>query len=434
MLALALMVGLASAPYAGDTVYEDGRDLRSLTLKKLVNRDLDAQLDAWRLGDFDFFRAAFNGLVSTQAPLDGGGMTPYHGFFVADLFLEVEPIEGVTANLNLTMFNRTASGGFRILTDVRPGFAFTVHTPLFELDEAPLFVDFVGPDLDLVTIGQGLMMENIPLEGFITGFRYRDWALRGIFGGRAFWPEDDYLHIALDALDGALGVGFTQWWSGSEDYEVTSFPEARYLSAHGRWSPWLPLTLSAELATRVTSFAPAALARVDYSAELEGVRIHLGYQFRYYAEGFGPRDTLVAPSVVGVLPTHESTYATNAFLFLWASPEMEQWTHAVMAEARYRVERWEFFTELEGWVRVARRNLPDDPVLTAPDGRQVPGEGWSGFYSAGLRFYPVNDLPHFVTLFASNKHVFAPHQGLYDTTAGRFLDRPTLLLEGEVRL
>ncbi|MEL6185446.1 MAG: hypothetical protein AAFU79_12555, partial [Myxococcota bacterium] len=212
LLALMLTAGAPPLdfPALDSPVHGDGRNHRNLLRKRLVNRDLAAQLEPWRLGDeLPPFTAAVDAILGTQLPLEGSSPTPFHGFFVADVFLELEVLEGVALNLNLTTLNVTASGGFRVLSDILPGFAVSIHVPWSLFGEEPIYVDFVGPDLDLVTVGQGALLQDVFLEGFMAGLRWRDWELHAIFGGRVFWETDDYLYLGFEWNRRTLGVGYT---------------------------------------------------------------------------------------------------------------------------------------------------------------------------------------------------------------------------------
>lgn len=435
---------LTTALIGAGSVHHDGRDHRNLLTKRLVNRDLAAQLAPWRLGDeFAPFAIAADIQIGTQYPLVAAGPTPFHGFFVSDVFLEVAIFDGLAVNLNLTMLNVTASGGFRVLSDVLPGLAVSLHLPTFELAGETVFVDFVGPDLDIVTLGEGALVQDIFLEGFMAGLRRGSTELHVTFGGRVFWPQDDLLHFALDFFDRRLGLTYTRWFVEYPDGEIegTSFfsgeiPDANFFSVHGRIEPVPGLVGAAEYVLRAggPSLASSILARLDATHRSAKWALHAGYQFRWYEGGFGPWDELQTPSTLVGLPVVENTYATQSFPFLWATSAFEQWTHALVAEAQYRWDDMEGYVELEGWVRAAKaRNLARPLLVRSPDGRRLPGLDVGGFYTAGLRWRPLDGLPHFLSLFVSNKSVFA-YGSLNYAVPTRFVDQPGLFIEGELRL
>lgn len=411
----------------------------------MVNRDLAAQLEPWRLGDeLPPFTAAVDAILGTQLPLEGSSPTPFHGFFVADVFLELEVLEGVALNLNLTTLNVTASGGFRVLSDILPGFAVSIHVPWSLFGEEPIYVDFVGPDLDLVTVGQGALLQDVFLEGFMAGLRWRDWELHAIFGGRVFWETDDYLYLGFEWNRRTLGVGYTRWFSGfggalgpDDPTLVIPLLDAHYLSVHGCWPVGGGLNLGLEWVGRVggpETLHHGILARADWTLGDMQSGVHGGYQFRFFQQGFGPLDSVGSASALAAYPVLENTYATQAFEFLGTTAAYDQWSHAVMVEGRYRLGPWEGFLEFKGWVRAARAPDPDNAVLVrAPDGRVLPGWEPGLFYSVGAAWYIAAGLPHFVSVFVSNKSV-SSFGNVRTPVPNRFIDQAGLFIEGEVCL
>lgn len=436
MLALVTLLVLG----AGPEVYSDSRDDRNLLPQKIINRNLATQLDQFRLGgDLGIFTAAADVQIGTQAPLDGAAPTPFHGFFFTDMFLAVKVIEGIEVNLNVLLLNTTASGGFRILADVLPGLAAHLYVDIAQLDGAPVRFDFVTPDLDLVTLGEGLLLETTPLEGFMGGFRWKGLELRTVFGGRVFWQQDDLLNFSFTALNGRVGLSYTQWWSGFRDEEIDQLPGAngRYVAAFGRWSPFEGATLAAEYNARLGGVKPvshAALVRADLLHRVQAFSVHLGYQFRYYQTGFGPINELTTPTTIPSTPGREDYYATNSFEYLWASPFYDQLSHTAMLEARYHVGPLEFFGELEWWLRYAYDRTADPGRrITTIENDPLPGLVTQIYYRTGARLYPFSELPHRVVLFLSNKSVFS--FGRVTTPVPvRFFDRPILFIEAEVKL
>ncbi len=437
MLALLAALALAAPP----DVYNDDRDHRTLLPQKLINRNLSTQLDSFRLGaDLGIFSAAADLQIGTQAPIDGGSPTPFHGFFFTDMFLAVQVFEGIEVNLNVLLLNTTASGGFRILADVLPGLAAHLFLDIATIDGDPLRFDFVTPDLDLVTLGEGLLLETTPLEGFMGGLSWRGFELQTIFGGRVFWQQDDLLHFNLTALDGHVGVSYTQWWTGFADTgEPSVEPNAngRYLAAFGRWSPLPGITLAAEYNARLggeRAASQAALLRGDLLKRYKDFSVHLGYQVRYYQTGFGPLETLTAPSTIPSTPGREDYYATNSFEYLWASPFYDQLSHTAMLEGRYRVGLVEFFGELEWWLRYVYDQQPGPPrVVSGLNQELLPGLATQMYYRVGARLYPFEQLPHRIVAFASNKSIFSFGR-VTQPVPFRFIDRPILFIEAEVKL
>ena len=436
MLALLASLTLATP----SPVYADGRDDRTLLPQKLINRDLPAQLAEPRLGlGLGPFTAAADVQIGTQLPLDGHAPTPFHGFFVADAYLAFRLFDGLDVNLNVLMLNTTASGGFRVMSDVLPGLDAHLSLELGAIDGDPVRFDFVTPDLDVVTLGEGLLVETIPLEGFLGGLTFRGWELQVLFGGRVFWQSDDLLYFSLTALDGQVGASFTRWFSGfatEEDRALQPLADGSYGALFGRWSPWPGLTFAGELGARVAgpkAISTAALGRADLTRHIEDLSVHLGYQLRWYQTGYGPVDALTTPSTLPSVPAREDYYFTNSFEYLWLSPFFDQWSHTVMAEAQYRFAQVELFGELEWWLRFAADTTAEHPrLVTTPQGN-LPGRTPQTFYRLGARIYPFKWLPHRFAAFISNKSVFS-YWNATDATPQRFIDRPIVFFEAEVWL
>lgn len=438
---LAALASLASLTLAAPSpVYADGRDDRTLLPQKLVNRNLPAQVALPRLGvGLGRFTAAADVQIGTQVPLDGEGPTPFHGFFVSDAYLSFRILEGLDVNLNVLMLNTTASGGFRVQSDVLPGLNAHLTLELGVHEGDPVILDFVTPDLDVVTLGEGLLVETIPLEGFRGGLSWRGWEMQVVFGGRVFWQQDDLLHFSLTALDGRVGGSFTQWFSGfftEEDGEVMAPANGSYGALFGRWSPWPGLTFAGELGARFggpKAISTAALGRADLVHQVADFAVHLGYQMRWYQTSFGPLDALSTPSTLPSVPQREDYYFTNSFEYLWLSPFFDQWSHTAMIEAIYRVEPIEIFVELEWWLRFAADSTAATPRLIDTRVGALPGQNSQAFYRFGARVYPFETLPHRMSAFVSNKSVFSFGNATVPTPI-RFFDRPIVFVEAEVFL
>lgn len=426
-----LLTSIAASP----GVYGDGRDDQTLLFQRLVNRNLPEQLEGYRIGgDLAPFSLAADVLIDSQLPLTGDGLAPWHGFFFIDAFAALKVVESVDLNLNLFILNRTASGGFRLQSGVVPGFAGHFHPTLGIIDGHPLLFDVLAVDLDVVTLGQGLLLETVPLEGFRVGFRWNGLELQSTFGGRVFWPEDDLLHFALTALDGRVGVGVTHWFSGfTEGYGS----DGTYAQVFGKW-PLLPgLTASAEYAARLggpANLAHGLLGRADFLERWSNLSLHVGYQFRWYQQHYGPFDRLLTPSNVPTVPIRENYYVTNSYEYLWLTPLYDQWSHTAMFEARYFFGPFEVFVELEAFVRFfADREQAPPRVVTTLDQELLPNVLTKLYGSGGLRLYPLEGLPHRFAAYVTNKSV-ANDVELLGPSARRFLDLPLFLVEAELRL
>ena len=145
---------LAAGPWA------DGRDPWSLLTPKLVNRELASQLDdgprlGRALGPVDL---AADVLIGTQIPGLWEGQSRFHGNFVVDGYAAVRVVDGIDVNLNLLIFNYTASEPARFGSQIIPSVAVHLYKDLFELDGDPVRGDVLAVDLDAVTLGNGLLL------------------------------------------------------------------------------------------------------------------------------------------------------------------------------------------------------------------------------------------------------------------------------------
>lgn len=435
------MLSLITALVFGATpvIFADATDQRTLLPKKLVNRSLSTQLDEFRLGqDLGLLTMAADVQIGTQAPLDGMSPTPFHGFFVSDVYIEAQVIEGLDINLNLLMLNTTASGGYRVLADLLPGLAAHLHLDVATLLGDPVSFNFVTPDLDLVTLGEGLLVETIPLEGFMGALAWRGLEFRSVFGGRVFWQTDDLLHFSLRALDGAIGLGLTQWWSGYMDEPAEFEPkvDGRYAHIFGRWQPLPGLTLAGEYGARVTTakpFAHSGLARADLLHRAGQFAFHVGYQARYYGQGFGPFDSLTTPSTIMSTPNREDYYATNSYEYLWLTPYFDQYSHTVVFEGQYHIGKFNLFAELEWWVRMVSDVQEPSRLVKNRRGDSFPGVLTQTYYKVGAALMPFPALPHRIAVYLSNKAVTS-YQRVTIPVVERFIQRPILFVEAEVHL
>ena len=434
------MLTFAVALLASSPVYADGRDDRTLFKQKLINRQLPEQLDAQphRIGgDLGMLSAAGDVLLSTQLTLDGSPQALFHGFFYADTYVAVRLFEYVDVNLNVVMLNQTASGGYRVLSDVLPGVAVHLNLPIGMLGGEEVRLHALTNDLDLVTIGQGVLVEGLPLEGVMGGFTWNGLALTGLFGGRVFWQSDDFVNVTFTAFEGRLGAGYTNWRNQSTVPEGTPFrpaaPDAHYAAIFGRVELFDGLDVSGEYTARLGGeLSSAALGRADYTLRAKRFAVHAGYQFRFYQRGFGPADVLCSPTTIFATPAREDHYVTNSFEFLGLAPLYDQWSHTMMLEARGRIGMFEAFAESEVWIRTIDDAVsPARPIQTSYG--RGPGTSVHLFYRAGARLYPIADFPGRIVAFVSNKAV----RSLPDVTAEieqRFYHAPSVFFEAEVSL
>ncbi len=418
----------AAAPASADIVADD-RDQYTLFYRHPVNRQIFEQMGtpAFKYRLFpqqSVFTALSDVTMGTQQTINAQSQSRYHGWFTADTYVGVRPVQGLDINMNLLALNPSASDGFRASSTFHPGLSLHLYHDLFKVDGSPVRFDILGPDLGWVTTGNGLLVESTPSEGVLGVARYKQWELKYQFIGRMYWSDDDYENIALSALKGKLQLNFVNWQK--EDPPLGTLPIApsyeysgikpSYPGGHAYYGTLvtrLPigdnLRLATEFGYRIKKQPRmGAIVRADAIVRDGGwYGIHVGYQFRYYQAGFGPRDRLITPTWQFNTPLQQDAYVTNPFEYMGISQAYDQWSHTVMGEARLR--RWglEVYGDTELWLRFARSNTAPRFTSYTSDGFRAPGQSTSFYYQTGLRYYPWENLPHRASISVTNKQVNA---------------------------
>jgi hypothetical protein len=391
---------------AESPVVDDSRDQFTLLPQHLVNRNLIAQLadadQSFRMGRaWDRLALAGDLDIGTQQVYAGGVQGRFHGYYLARTYVAAMPFRGVEANLNVLFFNPSASDPYRTSSQVNAGLALHLYFDAFQIAGHPLQLGVYGTDLDWVTLGQGLLVERTPLEGVMVEARWRGLVLRRMYAGRAFWDDDDLLTTTLSALGGRAQLTHVQWQT---DHLATI---AQYLSASLAMPLASRFSLAAEAGVRfdkgVSHARGGALLRADVVERRPRFQLHLGYQFRWYQDGFGPRDDLQFPASTFNLPYREDTYVTNSYEYLGISKVYQQWSHTVMFEGRvFLAPRLQLFVDTEAWLRYAAART-DPWVIYTPDGFRAPGHKLLVTYRTGLRLFPWPGLPHRMGATITNK-------------------------------
>jgi hypothetical protein len=401
----------------------DGRDRYTLFDRHLQTRQLRQQLEQ---PDQDFrltrgwhpFLFAGDVSIGTQQTYGYGSQTHFHGFAIADTFLSLELLPGLDITLNLLAFNPSASDGYRASAAIKPGVAVDAGTELFDIAGEPLRFGVTGTDLGVITLGQGLLFEQMELEGVAGFLEYESARLSYLYGGRALWADDDLIRSELSLLDGRLRFAFIEWQTKfqlrlpSRGVGFDNIIDEKGVSRYADVSVDLPLghgfRAAAEYALRFRERPrSAALLRADFSRrDLGRLELHLGYQFRFYEHGVGPRTFSLLPTVPLSFPYQEDTYVTNPFEYLGIAEDFEQWSHTLMLETRFELRRGlEIFGYAELWQRTASAfSRAPAPIATA-EGFAAPGQRLSAYYSAGFSYYPWQHFPHRADVYVTNKQV-----------------------------
>ncbi|MFN3197592.1 MAG: hypothetical protein ACE366_04080 [Bradymonadia bacterium] len=436
----------ASADLA-PSIFLDGRDRWTLFEQRLLNRRLYDQLtvpsQSHRLSPQTLperFTMAADGLTGFRLNLTPGGELPhFHGYFILDTFLALRAFEALEVNLNLVTFNPSASDGYRFSSDLISGLGLHASGTLAQIDGDPLEGEAVLFDLDTVTLGAGLWVEQLPLEGNAGGLKWRHWSLTQVMAGRIMWPDDDLYSLTLGALDGRVKLHYMAWLQSAAT-------ENSQLVGASVDLPFGAFRVAAEYGVKVSNttsdvdaFPQAAMLRLDWRQRaLAGGRLdlHLGQQFRYYGAGSGPRRTPRETTTGPQLPWREQTYVTHPYEFLSISPDYDQRSYTAMGEVRWRFARhWSLMAQGEYWLRLVEQGS-DGPIRVSslPRGDRFPGVFHDFYYRAGLNWQLWYGLPHLARIHVSNKQV---HSLIFDAAfqvQRRFIYDPALIFEVEVNL
>ena len=454
MACIVTALACAGAARAADIVADD-RDNYTLFYRHPVDRQLFEQMAdpdfAYRLGPIRGPITALSDVtMGTQQTIHAASQSRYHGWFTADTYIGVRPVTGLDINMNLLALNPSASDGYRASGSLHPGLSLHLYHNLFSIDGSPVRFDILGPDLGWVTTGNGLLVESTPLEGVLGVARFKQWELKYMFIGRVYWSDDDYETIALSALKGKVQVNFVNWQK--QDPPAGTLPiapgyesstPAAYPGGHSYYTTLvtrLPindrLRLATEFGYRVQKQPKVgAMGRADFIVRDGGwYSVHVGYQFRFYQAGFGPRDRLITPTWQFNTPAQQDAYVTNPFEYLGLSQGYDQWSHTVMGEARAQLG-WglEAYANTELWIRYARAGMAPKFATYSASGFRAPGRSTDFYYQSGLRYYPWSKLPHRASFSVTNKQVNSAWV-LTDAVERRFYPGTFWVLMGEAYL
>lgn len=416
-LLLLILLGTAHAAPPADPAALEAElllipwDPWSLLDHRLANRRLSSQLGDFRLfAGQDRWSVAADGLTGTQVPRPGVLPGAWHGHAFVDIFAQGRLTETLDFNVNFSAYNRTASAGYRNEVGILPGFTGEVHGEITTWDGEPLHGQLMGLDLGSVTLGKGLLFEHVDMEGGMGRLRWGELWARLVVGGQIHEYRDDLIVSSLGY--GAWSLSHVLW----PQHYFHSIPQ--YLSLAGE-VPGLgeDFRLGLEAALRLPGagggVSGGGLLRADWMPPpLAGVRLHLGYQARWYEQGISPfGDTLYPAASKPAIVWREDTYYTNAFEAWWPSAYYRQWWHTGMFEGIAPLtDHLALRAEVEGIIQYfdddqspARRlaaapaiyNLAHIPLLPAPQ--------WRVFYRAGIEVYPAAGLPHRLRLWMVNK-------------------------------
>lgn len=372
-------------------------------------------------------------LTGTQLPRAGAALGTWHGHAIADSYLGVRATENLDINFNLIAFNMSASLGYRSTTAVVPGIAAHLHGKVDGME-----ADLIALDLSTVTLGQGLLFEQLPLEGGMGRLKWGDWWVRLLIGGQLHEENDDLFSLTAGWGDWQLNwyawanTGLSRWpqWLGLTG-EVPGLPDTMRIGVEG-------LVRLGGVATGRT----AALARIDWMPALRRGALHLGYQYRWYDHGYGPYGTgLTRTRHRPAFIWREDTYVTNAYEAYWPSGLFEQQWHTVMLEADIPLGRPWIVGRIEGelWARLFNdASGPEDHLAVLnTDGSAAhwwPDPDVRFYHRIGVEIRPFEGRRDRLRLWVVNK-VAAARLEPMEPTRNRFVSRrPLVALELEVFL
>jgi hypothetical protein len=419
-LACCLVLG---GPARAEELPSDGRDRYTLFDRHLQTRQLRLQLKQPdqrfrnRRGDRSLLYAG-DFSIGTQQTYGYGSQTHFHGFAIADTFVSLRLVRGLEVTLNVLAFNPSASDGYRVSAVVKPGIAIDAEADLFHIAGKPLHLAVTGTDLGVITLGEGLLLEQTELEGVAGWLDYGDIRFSYLYGGRALWGDDDLIRQELSFFGHRLRFMLVQWQTlfqlsdPARGVAFANIVERKDVSHYADVTLDLPLPLgfrtAFEYALRFRDPPRSgALLRADWlRRDLGRLDVHLGYQFRFYQHGVSPRNFALFPTLPRSFPYQEDAYVTNPFEYLGISEDFEQWSHTLMLETRVELWRWlELFGYTELWQRTASPFSRPATNVATREGFEAPGQRLSAYYSAGLTCYPWPSKPHRADVFVTNKQV-----------------------------
>ncbi|MGK0361534.1 MAG: hypothetical protein ACI9U2_003852, partial [Bradymonadia bacterium] len=237
-------------------------DRWSLLDHRPANRSLWRQHDAARVFEPTARLAVLSDvLIGTQIPRPAAPLGAWHGHAIADSYFGVRAHENLDVNLNLIAFHMSASLGYRSTATIVPGVAVHLHGTAGDLR-----ADLVTLDLGQVTLGQGLMFEQLPLEGAMGRLRWNAWWFRLLIGGQLHAGGDDLFALTAGWRD------FQLTWHGWSQEGLERLPQ--WLVASGE-VPGMPeeFRIGFEGVTRIDSEGlgrTAAMARADWMPQIAG--------------------------------------------------------------------------------------------------------------------------------------------------------------------
>ncbi|MFN3198183.1 MAG: hypothetical protein ACE366_07165 [Bradymonadia bacterium] len=423
-------------------VYLDSRDPWILAPQRLVNRQLDLQLDQTQQSgrtlsrrlpeDFNLAADAHSAL---RFALPGEEPGTYHGLYVFDVYSRVAPFKGLEVGFNPTFYNPSASAGYRRESLVRSGLSIFIEHPLTHIDGDPLIGRALIHDLGPVTLGRGLFLEDWPVEGNAGGLYWRGWSLDQMMLGRTIWDNDDVLVLSGGAFDRTITLNMMHWLFSTRR-------PSTLMSLAGGGAPTSWWGLGAEVGINLRTQAIAALWRSDLRHKWgDRASVHLGYQGRHYGATVSPNRNYAFTSLEFNPPWREYGYVTNAAEFMDAATLFPQWSHTLMFEGSLRmIQRLSFFTDIEGFYRWAG-TAPDASrtFRSRADGTPLPGRTLRWFHRLGLNWQPWAGKPHRIRSMVVNKQVIDRSLGVVKPAYTHYLHRRFLFesvwaLEVEVRL
>lgn len=406
----------------------------SLLDHRPANRQLWRQQQPFRVFPADN-RLAFlsDVLVGTQMPRPGSNLGTWHGHAIADAYFGVRVNENLDVNLNAIAFHMSASYGYRSTATVAPGLAVHLHGTAGDLR-----ADLIAIDLSTVTLGQGLLFEQLPLEGAMGRLRWNDWWFRLLIGGQLHSSGDDLFALTAGWHDLQMS------WYGWSQRGFDALPQWLDLTAE---VPGLPdsMRVGVEGLVRIEGEGlgrTAAMARVDWMPALSNGALHVGYQYRWYAHGYGPNGkrletTFIRPAFIW----REDTYLTNGYEAFWPSGLFDQHWHTVMVESDIPMGRPWIVGRVEAELWGRWMNNRDNPERTLPtlnaNGTAVhylPAPDLRFYHRIGVELRPFRDRPDRLRLWVINKVAAASTDPTANTQTRMVPGRPLIAFELEVFL
>jgi|GEM_PF-5131162 len=200
----------------------------------------------------------------------------YHSGMMADVFLEVDPVESLRANLRMSWIHPSFSSGI-----VSPAGLVIWPAVTGDLVDKPDTLTIRGGDFGRYRVGNGLLIQDESALGAMVQWRHAHLRVRGEWAGTGVIAlYGDWRTVRVDGWDDAIGAYVATIGHGRDGIRDGLVG----VHAGPRITPWLrPLVEAVRWQEQVA----AMVALEARKARPDGWQGMVKVQGRHYPEGFG---------------------------------------------------------------------------------------------------------------------------------------------------